>query len=61
MVKPGSIKIIGTESAVKYIIEYYDEGPREIQVHWVVAKIVSAAIEQGKLELRADLKKALEG
>lgn len=61
MIKPGSIHIFGTKDPLKYVIQYYDDGPREIKVTWVIAKLIWAAMEQGKKELRAELKKALEG
>lgn len=60
MIKPGSIRILGRDDT-RYVIEFFDEGPRELLVSHVVAKIISAAIEQGKKELRQEIKKSLEG
>ena len=60
MIKPDSIKIIGTEHIQKYVVEYHDDGPREIIVNSAVAKIITAAIEQGRGQVQAEVKKALD-
>jgi hypothetical protein len=60
MINPDSIKIVGTENTMKYIVQYYDDGPRELIIHWTVAKIISAAVEQGRGQVQSEVKKALD-
>jgi hypothetical protein len=61
MIKLGTIKITQRDANDrKFIVTYIDNGEREIYVGPAVASLLWAAIEQGKKEVRDEIKNVLQ-
>jgi hypothetical protein len=57
---PHNIKLIGRDDN-KYVVQYTDNtGPQERVIDYFMGKLIFGAIEQGKKQLRQEMKKLLE-
>jgi hypothetical protein len=58
---PIDIKLIGRDDN-KFVVEYTDKaGTHQLVVSQLIGRLISAAVQQGRLEMANKLKDVLEG